>query len=262
LGLFRALIIAAFVAAIPLALITTNVRVAISEQRIYDYSVREYGASDVSGIPESELIRSNGEIKRYLTHENTGDLVIEVINERGATVVPLFSARETAHMADVRDLVQWVFVLQIAAVLTVLTLAVVMIVMWPVRVLATAALCGAILTGVLLGTAGIVAASGFDSAWTEFHVIAFTNDLWQLDPSRDHLIQMFPEAFWRDVTALIVAATLVEALIMASASAAYLVISSRPEYVPLGAFPAPEIAGRVGQSRSKLAAAKPRHIFR
>jgi integral membrane protein (TIGR01906 family) len=260
-GLFRALVIAAFIAAIPVALISTNVRVAISEQKVYDYSVREYGAAEASGIPEFELIRANGEIKRYLTHESTGDLAIEVTNERGATV-PLFSARETAHMADVRDLVQSMFILQIAAVLTVLTLAVMVIVMWPARVLATAALCGAILSGVLLGTAGIVAASGFDSAWTEFHVIAFTNDLWQLDPSRDHLIQMFPEAFWRGVTALIVAATLVEVLIMASASAAYLVISSRPEYVPLGALPVPEIAGPAGHSRPKLAATKPRHIFR
>jgi len=261
LGLFRVLIIAAFIAAIPVALITTNVRVAISEQRVYDYSVREYGAAEPSGIPESELIRANGEIKKYLTHENTGGLAIEVTNERGATV-PLFSARETAHMADVRELVQSLFVLQIAAVLTVLTLAVMMIVMWPARVLATAALCGAILSGVLLGTAGVVAASGFDSAWTEFHVIAFTNDLWQLDPSRDHLIQMFPETFWRDVTALIVVATLLEALIMGAASAAYLLISSRPEYVPLGALPSPEVAGPAGHSRPKLAATKPRHIFR
>ncbi len=68
----------------------------------------------MSGIPESELLRANGEIKEYLTAEQAGELAIKVRNDRGATV-PLFSARETAHMADVRDLVQTLFTVQIGA---------------------------------------------------------------------------------------------------------------------------------------------------
>ena len=146
---FVSLTIALFIAAIPIALIATNIRVAISEQDVYDYSVREYNAAEVSGIPESELLRANGEIKEYLTAEQAGELAIKVRNDRGATV-PLFSARETAHMADVRDLVQMLFTVQLVSVLAVLTLAV-MIVIWSPRALATAALCGALLTGGLLG---------------------------------------------------------------------------------------------------------------
>jgi integral membrane protein (TIGR01906 family) len=212
----------------------------------------------VSGIPEPELLRANGDVKEYLTAEQAGELAIKVQDDRGATV-PLFSARETAHMADVRALVQMLFTVQIASVLAVLTLAV-MIVIWSPRALATAALCGALLTGVLLGTAGAVAASGFDSAWTEFHVVAFSNDLWQLDPARDHLIQMYPEAFWLEITTLIVTATLLEAALIGGAGAGYLLLS-RPQHVPLRTLLAPEVAGPAGHSRPKLTTPHPRHYF-
>ncbi|MGH2405726.1 MAG: TIGR01906 family membrane protein [bacterium] len=260
LGLFRALTLIVFIVAIPIALIATNIRVAISEQNVYDYSVREYGAAEVSGIPESELLRANGEIREYLTAEQAAELLIRVRNERGASV-GLFSARETAHMADVRDLVQMLFTVQTVSVLAVLTLAVIMIAISSPRAVATAALCGALLTGALLGIAGIIAASGFDSAWTEFHLVAFSNDLWQLDPTRDHLIQMFPEAFWMAITTLVVTATLLEAALIGGASAVYLLLS-RPQTVPLRALPAPEVAGPAGHSRPKLTAPKPRHYFR
>ena len=163
-------------------------------------------------------------------------------------------------MADVRGLVQVLFTVQIVTVLAALTLSV-MIVIWSPRALATATLCGALLTGGLLGTAGAVAASGFDSAWTEFHVVAFSNDLWQLDPTRDHLIQMYPEAFWLEITTLIVTATLLEAVLIGGAAAGYLLLS-RPRSAPLRALTAPVVAGAAGHSRPKLTAPNPRHYFR
>jgi integral membrane protein (TIGR01906 family) len=260
LALVRSLVIGLFILAVPVALITTNIRVAVSEQGVYDYSVRNYGASEASGIPQAELLRANGEIRDYLTADNAGPLAIRVRNNTGIGG-PLFNARETAHMADVRDLVQVTFAVQLGSVLLVLALAVVMLMMWPPRALAMAVLCGALLTGGLVGAAGLVVASGFDSAWTEFHVFAFSNDLWQLDPQSDHLIQMFPEAFWQKITTLIVAATLLEALLMTGASAAYLLISRSQdvERIPL---PTPALAGPEGHARPKLPTPNPRHYYR
>jgi hypothetical protein len=58
-GLLRMALAAALILMIPVALITTNIRVVISEQVTYDHSVREYNAHRASGIPESELLRAN-----------------------------------------------------------------------------------------------------------------------------------------------------------------------------------------------------------
>ena len=260
MGLFRALTIGLFILAIPVALITTNIRVAVSEQRVYDYSVQTYDASAASGIPEDELLRANGEIKHYLTSEDPGPLSINVRNNRGVNGA-LFTAKETAHMADVRGLVQAFFLTQIISVAAVLSLAVVMLVMWPPRALAMAALCGALLTSGILGGAALVAASGFDSAWTQFHQLAFTNDFWALDPDTDHLIQMFPEAFWQKITTLIVTATLLEVVLTLGASGGYLLVS-RPRASERIALAAPSVAGPAGHSRPKLAPPNPRHYFR
>ena len=259
LGLVRALSILLFILAIPVALITTNIRVAVSEQRIYDYAVRSYDAAEASRIPESELLRANGEIKRYLSAEGAGPLTIQVRHDDGE-IEPLFNARETAHMADVRGLVRWLFAAQVASVLTVLTVAI-LLATWSPRLLAKAGLWGALLTGGILAGVGVLAALGFDSAWTQFHQLAFSNDFWQLNPRTDHLIQMFPEAFWQEVTTLIVMAILLEAFLIVGASVVYLLLT-RPLGADLVALPVPAIAGAPGQSPSKLASPNPRQLFR
>lgn len=259
MGLFRSLVIGLFIVAIPLVLITTNIRVAISEKAVYDYSVRNYGAEENSGIPEGELIRANGEIVDYVTG-GEGPLSITVTNSAGERE-PLFNARETTHMADVRDLVGAMFVAQIASVALVLTLAVVMVVLWPPRALAAAALYGAVLTAGVLAAVGLLAVTGFDGAWSQFHGVFFTNDLWKLDPDTDHLIQMFPEEFWYRATLVLGAATLFEALLIAAASSAYLLFS-KPVPVEQPERPRPEVAGGPGHGRPRLPRPNPRQILR
>ena len=259
MALIRALVIGLFILAIPVALITTNIRVATSEQRVYDHAVRSYDADEASGIPEPELLRANGEIKRYLTSGGDGPLEITVLNSEGE-IEPLFNPEETTHMADVKGLVRMVFTVQVASVFFVLTLAI-MLAIWSPRSLARGVLEGALLTGGVLLAAGVVAASGFDAAWTEFHQLAFTNDFWELNPRTDHLIQMFPEAFWQEITTLIVMATLLEAFLMVSASILYLTLT-RPPDAELVTLPAPAIAGPAGDPRAKLAPPEPRQLFR
>jgi len=218
------IIVGVFVLAIPIALITTTVRVAVSEKALYDYSVRNYGAERASGIPESALIGANGQIRDYLVSPVTGPLAITLANDRASTT-PLFSAKETAHMADVRSLVQLAFKVQVISVALMLTLAVAMIVLWPTRVLAAASLRGGLLTAGVIAAGGALAMTGFSGAWSLFHQIAFTNNLWELNPLTDHLIQMYPEAFWQDIVTALGAFLMVQALGLTALSAAYLVLT-------------------------------------
>jgi integral membrane protein (TIGR01906 family) len=223
---------------------------------VYDYSVRHYDAERASGIAESELIRANAEIRDYVNGAD-GPLAITVTNLAGEQE-RLFNPRETAHMADVRDLVGAMFTVQVVAIALVLTLAVVMIALWPPRALAAASLYGGVLTAVVLGSVGILAMTGFDGAWSQFHGIAFANDLWKLDPDTDHLIQMYPEAFWQRVTLFIGAAILLQALLLSAAASAYLVLGKPDEEEPVEK-PRPEVAGGPGHGRPRIARPNPRH---
>ncbi len=261
MGLFRSLTIGLFILAIPIALITTNVRFAASEHRVYDYAIREYDAASVSGIPQEELLRANRELVRYFQAADPGPLRIEVHDRAGRTV-SLFNARETAHLADVRDLFRAVFTLQIIGVAAVLTLAVLMLAWWPVRALAAAALYGSFLSMGAVGLTGFVALTGgFDAAWTQFHFLAFTNDLWRLNPATDHLIQMFPEPFWRDISVLIGAFTLLEALLILAAAVIYLSASRPQATAKVAPTPRPSLPRPPAPRPRPVPPAQPRHFI-
>ena len=258
IGLLRTILIGAFIVAIPLALVTTTIRVFISEQAVYDYGVENYGAEQASGIPESQLIQANAQIRNYLVDEDAGPLAPKVTNNAGETVT-LFNAKETAHMADVRSLVQAMFKVQVIAVALVLTLAVVMIVLWPIRALAAAALYGSLLTIGLLLFVGMFAMTGFDAAWSQFHGLAFSNDLWELSPRTDHLIQMYPEVFWQDTVTAIGGLVALQAILTGILSGLYLLGSRQSGDViePPAPRELPERSGH--PRRQRLAPPNPRN---
>jgi len=80
-----------------------------------------------------------------------------------------------------------------------------------------------LVTVVLIVAFGVLAATGsFDSLFLRFHELSFGNNYWQLDPARDHLVQMFPEGFWQDATLLIAGMTVLESLIIGAASFVFL----------------------------------------
>jgi len=223
LGLVRQIAALLFIIAVPVALVTTNVRVVANEPRVYQYATDHFHTPDTTGIPRSELLRASGELRDYLNN-GQGTLFVRVRNDDGQGV-SLFNSRETAHLRDVKDLFQASFRVQEISVIFILAY-VVTVFIWAregsLRLLAREVLASAALTAIGVVVLAGIALTGFDQAFGRFHLIFFNNDLWQLDPARDHLVQMFPEGFWRDVTLWIGAATLAELAVLAGAAGAYL----------------------------------------
>jgi integral membrane protein (TIGR01906 family) len=245
------------VVAVPLTLVATNIRFAASEVRVYDYPVREYNAAATTRIPQDELLRANRELVAYFRADHPVPLRIVVSNIDGQQE-DLFNARETAHLADVRDLFQTLFTVQTLLVALTLGSAVVLLASSPMRVLTRALATGAALTLALVGATAVLASLGFDAAWRQFHFIAFTNDLWELDPATDHLIQMFPQGFWYDITLLIGAFTTLEALLIGGLSAVYLYLrrwdAEEEEAGPRQPLPRPL------EPRPRVPPPRPRHL--
>ena len=71
---------------------------------------------------------------------------------------------------------------------------------------------------------------GFDQLFWQFHIISFTNELWQLDPSTDYLIMLFPRDFWYDAAVFCALATSGIALVIGGAAGGYL-LSTRRRHV-------------------------------
>ena len=90
------------------------------------------------------------------------------------------------------------------------------------RTLARQIVLSGLISGTIIVALGVAVTIGFHRVSDQFHVIAFNNDFWQLNPNRDRLIQMFPEAFWEDITVWIGLATLAEVGMLAGVAALYL----------------------------------------
>jgi integral membrane protein (TIGR01906 family) len=216
-------------------LITTNVRWAANEARLYHYSFAKYDAEAATGISRSQLDAAADRLVRYF---NNDEETIRILVQQDSRRVPLFNERETSHLTDVKNLFRTVFRVQEASLAFALVF-VVAVFIWAadasLRVLARIILQASLLTLGLLALFAVLALVGFDELFLRFHLVAFTNDLWKLDPGTDHLIQMFPRDFWFDATMLMAGLTALEAMLLASLSAIYLGVRLRLRAGPLAA---------------------------
>lgn len=201
---------------VPLALVGTNVRLLFGWEVLYTFPITRYRVEEVSGIPRPELLRAARELRAYLLGPER-PLAITVTDDEGR-VGPLFTERETVHMADVRRLVQRLLRLQEAALLVVVGYAAVRVLAERRRGLAGVlrllwrAGLGTNLAALALAGAALL---GFDQLFTQFHVLSFRNDFWQLDPRTDHLVQMYPLPFWQLAAALFLGLTIAESALLA-----------------------------------------------
>lgn len=189
-----------FLVAVPVFLVLTFVRIAAVEPWVHEYGFTRYDAVERSGIDRAQLDEAAREIIRYFGNdEEFLAIVVRVDGQDRA----LFNEREVLHMKDVKDLMQLAFRVHEAAFVYVVAF-VVGVLVWnrerPMDELSWYVRLAGIATVALLGVAASAVVVGFDALFRQFHVLSFANDFWQLDPKRDHLVQMYPQGFWFDVT--------------------------------------------------------------
>ena len=227
---------ALFVVAVPVFLVLTFVRIAAMEPRVHEYALGQYDAEQTTGVDRAQLDGAVREIIRYFGNDEELLAIRVTVDGRQQ---PLFSPREVLHMRDVKVLIQDAFrVHEIAFVYLVSYVAAVYL--WsrerPLPRLARQAVLAGGLTVALLGMAAAATVVGFDDLFRQFHVISFSNDLWQLSPARDHLIQMYPRGFWFDVTLAVGLLSAGSGAAIAFAGYAYLAREERRmTLLPLGA---------------------------
>lgn len=163
---------------------------------IMEALMRRYAPPEETGLPAEQYAPMARMITAYLKGEGDFQLVYSV---RGAEIVA-FNAREQAHMADVQELFRLCGSVSLGSAL--LTLAGWLIAhresaFW--RIVRRAVCC--VLAYVACLT--LLATVDFDSLFILFHRIAFTNDLWLLDPRTDLLIRLMPIGFFISYAAII-----------------------------------------------------------
>jgi integral membrane protein (TIGR01906 family) len=216
---------ALFVVALPVFLVTANIRWVAGDIAFYERGFREHDSDRRTGLSLSELDAAGQRIIEYFEDDSRTLRIIVTINGAEES---LFNARETEHMEDVKVLMRAMFRVNEIALAVILTY-VAAAVLWSgdrsIRGLAKLSLAGIGLGIAVVGIVGAFALTGFDEAWNTFHEIAFSNDLWKLDPATDRLIQMFPEPFWEEATFIVAGLTIAQAAAIVVLCLVYLVFA-------------------------------------
>ncbi|MFA5629337.1 MAG: TIGR01906 family membrane protein [Dehalococcoidales bacterium] len=211
-----------FILCIPVFLISGFIAVAVNSQWLYEHSFNTYGVEETTGIETVELEKAAAQIIDYFNSSNEY-LAITVIKDD--TDFVLFNDKEIEHMKDVKGLIRLDY-----RVLTFTGLFMLLFILFyfykdrnsASRMTASAVFGGASITFGLILILGIMAVSDFNTFFTAFHLISFTNDFWLLDPNKDYLIMMFPGGFWFDAVIYIAASIAVSAVILGIGSWYYL----------------------------------------
>jgi integral membrane protein (TIGR01906 family) len=193
-----------FILTLPALLITATIRIEFGSLRLYTNGFEKYNVSQTTGLSETELEKAARGLINYYFHSDEEFISLEVLKD--GEPFELFNQKEIAHLKDVKALVQLNSRLLLGTAIYIGVYAG-MCLFWRKRKywhnLAWGTAFGSSITLGMIVALGVGAMVGsFDQLFLQLHFLAFTNELWMLDPTRDYLIMLFPEGFWFDVAML------------------------------------------------------------
>jgi integral membrane protein (TIGR01906 family) len=182
-----------------------SVFTVVNTNSFYSQQYRAIGADETTGVSLENLDEITTMLLDYL-NDRRDNLDMQV--EKWGVMKQVFDERETSHMVDVKNLYAFFAKVMYA---TFIVAAVIMVYLFrkdgKAQFFANAvkgyksALIIAVILCVIFATAFTV---GFNTFWTLFHQVMFTNDLWLLDPNVSVLINMVPLQFFFDLVTKIV----------------------------------------------------------
>lgn len=183
---------------LPIVVLLSILQIYTFHKAFYLKEYQKYNVSENTKIAQKDLEIITEKIINYLKGKED-DLHIRVkINNQMEEV---FGEREKQHMIDVKELFQKGYILRnMAALFSVM--AVMILVKGSKnmhRDIYQSFFNASILSLAAMVLLLLLIQIDFYKYFTYFHEIFFDNDLWQLDPKKDLLIQMLPLGFFIDI---------------------------------------------------------------
>lgn len=215
------------IVATPIILLTSNIRFLALNPLIYRAEHDKLGIAQAMGVSPELIQKVANAVIDYL--QSPSDSLPALMTAHGASP-DYFSPRDHAHMIDVHGLVQMVFQSQtISLIIAAAGLVVIAILAARKRdeMVASRIFWGGVVSMGLLVIIGLISFTNFDAVFLQFHYIAFTNDLWILDPNVDRLIVNYPPTFFYDMALMVATFSFIEAAVIAIVAGMFLRIKHR-----------------------------------
>lgn len=181
--------------AVPVLLILISIRLLMTETYLQiEYHKPDFPA-DYYGFTLADRLYYAPFAVQYIENGAGIDYLGDLKKPDGT---PFYNQRELDHMVDVKNVVRVAFaaLLVTAILLAGLTLMLIRNLEGR-RILRQGLSGGSLLTLVLLAGLVMLVVLNWDSFFTQFHELFFSNGTWLFDYS-DSLIRLFPVRFWQD----------------------------------------------------------------
>ncbi len=189
----------------------------------FGFYEKEYKKYDVLSDLDMEM-----EDVMYVTQEMMAYLrgdreTLEVVTTVEGKKQDFFNEQDRLHMEDVQGLFIGGLHLRTGAVIVLLVCLAALILMkggWK-YVLPRAFQIAVGVSGIATAALAFLFSRDFDAAFTKFHEIFFSNDLWMFDPAEDYMIRMLPEGLFSDMVIRIGILFIASLLILLAGSAVW-----------------------------------------
>ena len=164
---------------------------------LYIRGFENYAVAEATLLPEASLHEAAQRLILYFNHFEPSPQMS--VTDTTGRQFDLYHDYEIIHLDDVRELFDINSILQAAALLLVAGLAAASHALGHSQRIWIALRNGAIVTLALLVLSSLAFFADFDWMFVAFHLVAFDNPFWQLNPYTDYLVMLFPLGFWQDM---------------------------------------------------------------
>ncbi len=216
-----------FILCLPLLLLSASIGLTVNSLWLYEYSFHKYDIGSTTGLADSELKKT---ARGLISYFNSDEEYISLTVTKNGEPFELFNQREIAHLKDVKELIRLDYWVLLGTLIYATAYVAGSLFLGKGRYrrgLAWGTVGGSSVTLILMLGLALWTFLGFDQFFWQLHLISFSNDLWQLDPTRDYLIMLVPRDFWYDVTLFCALATVVMATILGVVAGGYLRVIRR-----------------------------------
>ncbi len=183
-----------------IAVLFTSLQICMNQENWYYESYIKYGTAKSTLISEKDMTRAIFRLIDYM--EGRVDDIQLTVTENGQQV-EMYNKQEINHMVDVRALYRaWKAVRDYGTVAAAVLLTVCIIMLKKgerMRTICRGFIVAAGVFMLVLIVLGIWVAVDFNSFWTEFHHLFFTNDLWLMDYATCRMIRICPLQLFNDI---------------------------------------------------------------
>lgn len=177
-----------------------------------------------AGVSREEQALIDRDLADYL--RGAIDSLDRRVTLRGEEVDCAFNERELKHMRDVRRLFEIGFAVR-RALIALTALLLIAAALTGGRAGLSAAVSAGLIALIAAAGALAVKLAGFSRVFIAFHHLAFSNDLWLLDPATDAMIRMLPEEFFAGMALQGTVSAALYALLFYALAAAALAVSGK-----------------------------------